>query len=212
MTKRKSGTQEMRQTMDTLSDALSRQMDLSGDIVSSLAQTTRRFLSTLAPKTGAGSCDIPEPCWMPQDLGEYHCALCPGSAGTMDIRVTNTDFKARSFTVAAAGADAGRISLTPNSFTLGPKERRTIKARFDTTLDDKSKCDAFEALIWVVGCNSHYLRWTIDVGTSERPCCHHVEVHDQPDYVHHWYDHFYCTRRCFGEPSRLPTGKRDPVG
>ncbi|WP_298918680.1 hypothetical protein [uncultured Roseobacter sp.] len=212
MTKRKSAATDVRQTMDAMSDVLSRQLDLSGDIVDSLADSARRFLSGLSQNVGPGSCEIPEPCWMPHDLGEYHCDLCKGSSGTMEIRITNTDYRARNFTIVAAGPDAGRVSLTPNSFSLGPKERRTVTARFDAALDDTVHCAELEALIWVMGCNSHFLRWTIDVGKSERACCHHVDVFDQPDYVHHWYDHFYCVRPCFGKTARPVPGAKDTVG
>ncbi len=192
----------MRDNLDSMSEMLSRQMDLTGEIVDSLAGTAQRFLSSLTAGQSSNCCDIPEPCWMPKDLGEYHCKLCAGSTGIMEITVTNTDFRPRNFTVAAAGPDAARVKLTPNSFTLGAKERLTVPAEFDTRLDDKVNCASFEALIWVVGCNSHFLRWTLDVGKSERACCHHVEVFDQPDYQHHWYDHFYCVRPCYGRSGR----------
>ncbi|WP_299508031.1 hypothetical protein [uncultured Roseobacter sp.] len=210
MKQRKSISKDMRDTVDSMSDVMARQMDLTGDIIDGLADTAQRFLSSLTAGQSSNCCDIPEPCWMPKDLGEYHCKLCAGSTGIMEIRITNTDFRPRNFTLAAAGPDAGRITLSPNSFTLGPKERRTVRAEFDTRLDDTVHCADFEALIWVVGCNSHYLRWTVEVGKAERPCCHHVEVFDQPDYEHHWYDHFYCVRPCYGKSTRPGTaGKSD---
>lgn len=208
-------SQDMRDTMDTLSDAMTRQMDLTGDIVDSLAESTQRFLARLSEGAPSNTCKIPEPCWMPHDLGEYHCKLCPGSSGTIEILITNTDFRARNFNLAAAGPDAGRISISPSSFNLGPKERRKVIAKIDTKLDDDVHCAEFEALIWVIGCNSYYLRWNVEVGKAERACCHHVEVFDQPDYEHHWYDHFYCVRPCFGRSSRPTPNTPDrpaPVG
>ncbi|GFE48899.1 hypothetical protein So717_06520 [Roseobacter cerasinus] len=206
MTKSKMTMRDVRQSMDSMSDMMVRQMDLTGELVDSLAGTAQRFLSTLSAGQSSNCCDIPEPCWMPKDLGEVHCQLCAGSTGIVEIRITNTDFRPRNFTLAAAGPDAGRVKLTPNSFALGPKERRTVRAQFDTKLDDGVHCAEFEALIWVVGCNSHYLRWTIEVGKTERACCHHVEVFDQPDYEHHWYDHFYCVRPCYGRSVRPGSG------
>lgn len=204
MKKGKMTSQDMRENLESMSDIMFRQMDLTGEIVDSLAGTAQRFLSSLT--AGQSSCcDIPEPCWMPKYLGEYHCKLCPDSTGVIEITVTNTDFQPRNFTVAAAGPDAGRVSLSPNSFALGPKERLTVRAKFDAKVDDTVHCAEFEALIWVVGCNSHFLRWTVEVGKSERACCYHVEVFDQPDYQHHWYDHFYCFRPCYGRSGR--TGK-----
>lgn len=206
MKKSKMTSQDMRQALGSMSDMVFQQMDLTGELVDNLADTAQRFLSSLTSGQSSSCCDIPEPCWMPKDLGEYHCQLCAGSTGIFEIRITNTDFRPRNFTLAAAGPDAARLKLTPNSFTLGPKERRTVRAEFDTKLDDNVHCAEFEALIWIVGCNSHYLRWTIDVGKSERACCHHVEVFDQPDYEHHWYDHFYCVRPCYGRSVRPGTG------
>lgn len=203
----KSAKQDVRETMDSMYDMMSRQMDLTGEIVDSLAGTAQRYMSALSAGQSANCCDIPEPCWMPKDLGEYHCQLCAGTPGIMEIRVTNTDFRPRNFTVAAAGPDATRVKLTPNSFSLGSKERLTVRAEFDTRLDDKTSCASFEALIWVVGCNSHFLRWSLDVGKNERSCCHHVEVYDQPDYQHHWYDHFYCVRPCYGRTGKAASGK-----
>ena len=60
----------------------------------------------------------------------------PAARGRLTLRVTNADFRPRSFEVVAAGADAGRVGIAPASFTLGPKERRTVEATFDAKLDD----------------------------------------------------------------------------
>jgi hypothetical protein len=196
----------------SMSETMREQMDLTGRIVDDVAeisgQFVRTFLSELAgPKTPT-CCDIPEPCWMPADLGEIHCELCPGGRGTLTIRVTNTDFRQRKFEVVSAGPDAGRVRIAPASFNLGPKERRTVQATFDAKLDEGVDCAELEALIWVFGCRNHYLRWTIEVGKRESACCHAIEVRDQPDYEHHWYDHFYCFRQCYGPHTR----PRQPEG
>lgn len=196
----------------TLSETMRDQMDLTGRIVEDLAEVSgqfvRSFLSELAgPKTRT-CCDVPEPCWMPVDLGDIHCELCVGGRGQLTIRVSNTDFRQRSFQVVSAGPDAGRVTIATSSFSLGPKERRTVTATFDASLGDRGDCAEFEALVWVFGCRNHYLRWTVDVGHHERSCCHEVEVRDQPDYEHHWYDHFYCMRPCFGPQTR----PRQPEG
>lgn len=196
----------------SMSETMREQMDLTGRIVENLAEVSgqfvRTFLSELSGPRTRTCCDVPEPCWMPADLGEIHCELCAGGRGTLMIRVTNADFRPRNFEVVSAGPDAGRVTVAPTNFTLGPKERRTVKATFDASLDDGVGCDELEALIWVFGCRNHYLRWTVDVGKRERGCCHEVEVRDQPDYEHHWYDHFYCVRQCFGPQTR----PRQPEG
>jgi hypothetical protein len=38
----------------------------------------------------------------------------------------------------------------------------------------------------------------VDESAASTPCCREVDVNDDPDYVLHWYDHFYVTRPCFG--------------
>jgi hypothetical protein len=32
----------------------------------------------------------------------------------------------------------------------------------------------------------------------QQACCREVAVDDNPDYVLHWYDHFYLPRACVG--------------
>jgi len=40
------------------------------------------------------------------------------------------------------------------------------------------------------------VRWTIKQTSRGGTCCHEVDIDDGPDYLHHWYDHFYCERPC----------------
>ena len=206
-----------RAMMDDLGEAMTRQIDLAGEMADSIADFTNDVITGVLERLpqSKGCCDIPEPCWMPQDLGEIHCDLCPGGRGSLRIVVTNTDFRPRGFQVASAGADAARISISPGTFNLGPKERRTVDVTFDAKVDDGVHCAEFDALVWVIGCRAHFLRWTVEVGKRDGGCCHEIAVNDQPDYVHHWYDHFYCMRDCFGrviqpDPKDRPTP--EPVG
>jgi hypothetical protein len=64
-----------------------------------------------------------------------------------------------------------------------------------------------KTIIWVDGCKLHYLIWHVSVGTVGFDSCHEVEVDDCPDYVHHWYDHFYCARPCFNQRSTDTAGR-----
>lgn len=173
----------------------------SGDLL-------RETVGELKAPRMAGCCDIPEPCWMPADLGEIDCDLCPGAAGRLRLRVANDGFRPQAFTVVAAGVDAGRVGIDAGDFTLGPKERRWVELRFDATLDKGVDKAELEALVWVLGCRNHYLRWTVTVGERGGRCDETVEVRDAPDYVHHWYDHFYCARSCFGAVGRPQAGVR----
>jgi hypothetical protein len=51
-------------------------------------------------------------------------------------------------------------------------------------------------IVWIDGCQRHYLRWTIVSTCAAQDCCAEVAVEDGPDLIHHWYDHFYCQRDC----------------
>jgi len=51
-------------------------------------------------------------------------------------------------------------------------------------------------LVWIRGCVDHVVRWTVKSSRRGSDCCHELEIDDCPDYVHHWYDHFYCPRPC----------------
>lgn len=146
-------------------------------------------------------CEVPEPCWMPLPLGEVSCTLRPGDSGTLCLVVTNGDFRAHTYQFAATGKSASAVSFSDTSATLGPKERIAVTATFTVPKDQRAedcRCIDHEALIWVRGCRNHYLRWTVDEANCAKPCCHEVAVNDDPDYILHWYDHFYMTRPCFG--------------
>jgi hypothetical protein len=192
------------------------QTELISGVVTALAQRTGQFVRTALQEATAQKtstcCDIPEPCWMPLEIGEVVCRLCPGGRGVVRLRITNTDFRQRSYNIVATGPDAGRISFDVGTFVLDPKVRRTVTATFDAASDDGDKCHKeLEALVWVLGCRYNYLRWAIHVGHHEEPCCREFEVQDGPDYVLHWYDHFYCPRPCFG-PSTIPGPQPAPEG
>ena len=154
------------------------------------------------PRSG---CDIPEPCWMPLPLGEVRCTLAPGTSGSVCLVITNEDFRSRTFTLGATGVSAGQVSFSKPSLELGPKERAAVTATFTSPKEQRQpadcRCIDQEAILWVRGCRNHYLRWTVDSADTGQPCQHEVMVHDQPDYVLHWYDHFYLARACPGGAS-----------
>jgi hypothetical protein len=136
---------------------------------------------------------------MPEDLGEVCTAACPGSIATMTIVVSNEDFRPRSFTAAASGPAGSFVELAPEKFEVGPKERHTVTARM--TLPATSQDGLrLEAVLWIRGCRDHFVRWTVRVGDRQRGACRCIDVVDRPDYIHHWYDHFYCVSGCRGAP------------
>ena len=142
-------------------------------------------------------CAIPPPCWLPRALGSVRSDVCAGGTATVRMLVENCSPTNREITIEAAGTDATDVTFSVASLTLGPMEQVTVTASLllkPTALSGEAK----EALIWVRGCHDHYLRWTVRTAPSACNTCHEVEVDDCPDYVHHWYDHFYCDHPCPG--------------
>ena len=173
-------------------------------------------MNTVAGQTGC--CEVPEPCWMPLSLGQVECQLRPGDAGTVCLIVTNGDFRPHNYQFAATGKSAALVSFSQAGAVLGPKERIAVTATFtlpkDTQATKDCACLENDLLIWVRGCRNHCLRWrvestTADCQTSGKTCCQDIAVNDDPDYVLHWYDHFYVARPCLGAP--LPP-RPNPVG
>lgn len=150
-------------------------------------------------------CDIPEPCWMPKNLGEITSHVCPGATAVLRLRITNCDIQPHHYQVAARGAGAPQVTVSPANLTIGPLERDIFTAKF--TVPDKKGCEDTEAVILIQGCNAYYVRWVITHAKQGGDCCHELEIEDCPDYVHHWYDHFYCHRPCFYDRRKPTTGK-----
>jgi len=152
---------------------------------------------------GRGSCcDIPDPCWMPVSDGTVTCLLRPGAKGQLWLTVTNEDFVGHTYAATTAGTNAAMVTLSPQSLKLGPKERGVISGTIAVPADGTAKRH-YDVLIWVAGCQKHYVRWEIDTTGRNDSCCHEVAIDDKPNYIVHWYDHFYCPRPCFRSTTRL---------
>ncbi|RDH84491.1 MAG: hypothetical protein DIZ80_03155 [endosymbiont of Galathealinum brachiosum] len=150
-------------------------------------------------------CDIPEPCWMPVQIGEICCQLRPGDVGEICFVVTNENFRAHEYSVVAAGEHGNLVHISDKLFNLGPKERRVVSAKFKMPgksstqeRDSCCKCNDYEAVIWVQGCQNHYLNWYLNSSEKSSECCHEVCVTDVPDNELHWYDHFHVMKPCPG--------------
>lgn len=164
-----------------------------------------------------GCCKVPEPCWMPLGLGAVRCQLKPGDSGTVCLVVTNGDFRPHNYQFAATGKSAAFVAFSQAGAVLGPKERIAVTATFTVPTDrqdgpEDCRCIDHDVLLWVRGCRNHYLRWSIDEVAQGKACCHEIEVADDPDYVLHWYDHFYIARPCPGVAPQGSTGAPAPVG
>jgi hypothetical protein len=145
----------------------------------------------MSPATRCG-CDIPPPCWAPQPMGDVESHVRPGETATLRVHVTNCGATSRTMKIEAVGAG---VTITPDSLPLGPMQRGLSLVSLTTTKDADPGTER-EVLVWVRGCHDHYLRWTVTVSTQRGWSDDDVHVEDCPDYVHHWYDHFYCDRPC----------------
>jgi hypothetical protein len=159
--------------------------------------------SPLVPKLNSCSCEIPPPCWMPRELRPVTSHVCAGAAASLRIRVTNCSPQTTTVSLEATGADKGKVKFSPASISLGPLERGVLTATLQTDAKAASGTE-LEALIWVRGCVDHVVRWTVKLSSKGGDACHELDVDDCPDYLHHWYDHFYCYRPC--------RDRRDPAG
>jgi hypothetical protein len=147
------------------------------------------------PRSGGCGCKIPPPCWAPQCMGEVTSHVCPGGTATLQITVTNSS-STRGEIELEVGGNAKGVTLTPASLSLGPMERGSVVASAAMPAE-ASHGEEHEIRLWVHGCRDHFLCWTVKVAKRGTDCCcHEVDVCDGPDWIHHWYDHFYCERPC----------------
>lgn len=165
------------------------------------AANTLSRAAPFAPRH-AGCCDIPRACWLPRELPDVRTLACPGSRASLRISVTNCTAAPRRVTVRFAAKPPGAL-VTPETVDIRPMERAVFTATVSVPSDATSNGD-IESLLWVHGCQTHVVRWT--VGIAEVVVCRSQEiaVEDCSDPVHHWYDHFYCQRPCAGSEGVAP--------
>lgn len=180
-----------------VADLIAQGRDLGMELASAVAGS--RFAESaraMAPRLGSSAaccCEIPPPCWLPKPLGDVTSNVCPGGKAIVRFRVTNCGIAKRTVDL-EADAKSG-VTWSPTKLSLGPMERALASASVDVPAETGSG-EERELLLWVRGCNDHYLRWTVRAASRGGDSCHEVEVDDCPDLVHHWYDHFYCDRPC----------------
>lgn len=186
------------ETAKGLGGLLAQGAQLGIDLVGSMVRDAARRVSPAGHSIGCRGpspcgCEIPPPCWEPQRLGELTSFVCPGDTATVRFRITNCGAQPRRF-----GLDApaeAEVKFTPAALALGPMERGVAGASL-TMPADAEEGQRREVVLWVRGCNVHFLRWTVSVSSKGSHACHEVCVEDCPDYLHHWYDHFYCRHHC----------------
>jgi len=193
-------TQTKTDNVDSIDDLIRAGMAAAEMLMTSLGEfaklavTTNPALKALQDLQGRRSCEIPPACWLPRSMGDIHSCACPGGTASIRIRVTNCQPKANHVEVVARSER--EVKVTPESATIEPMERKSFSVCVSIP-EDACPGEKFEMLVWVTGCNAYYLRWTVAAADRVSGSCHEVEIEDCPDYVHHWYDHFYCHRPCF---------------
>jgi hypothetical protein len=189
-----------------LTDLLNLTVRVGRNMVATMSRSGMSMLGGMVDCCGAVTkisrpipcgCAIPPACWAPQPIGELISHVCPGGTATVRLRITNGGIQSRSIGIEVQGKGTA-LTVTPPTLMLAPMERGVAVASMPVPADAASGQE-FESLVWVRGCQDHYLRWTGKIASRGADCCHEIEVEDCPDLVHHWYDHFYCARSCFGQ-------------
>ncbi len=141
-------------------------------------------------------CEIPPPCWLPQCFGEFASKACPCGTALLRIQVTNCQAVSSEVKLAIETDNDVTIKITPDRAVLGPMECKWFTLAVSIP-EDACQGECYDLMVWVRGCNEHYARWKITVTDGFCGTCLEKKIEDCPDYVHHWYDHFYCNRPCF---------------
>jgi hypothetical protein len=181
---------------DALRRLVQAELELGRTVLESLVGTPLPELGSVtrrASKCCTGSCDIPPPCWAPQSLGERTSHVSPCSDATLELALENCELKPRSIKVATTGYQG--VVVTPADLTLGPLERARVRLVASIPKGTAIGTE-HEVTIVIAGCKVHYLHWKLSVGTLGLTSDQPVKVKDCRDFVHHWYDHFYCPRPC----------------
>jgi hypothetical protein len=156
------------------------------------ANLLARALIGLAKKNHAGAgCEIPPPCWYPVAAGDLESCVCPRATATLCVRVTNDGPTSR--LIRAEVPDG--VTVKPAKLTLAPMERGRLTASFKVPADANPGAE-YEHVVWIRGCQSYYVRWRIVAAVADIDLDHELDIEDRPDYLHHWYDHFYCSHPC----------------
>lgn len=157
---------------------------------------------------GRCNCEVPPPCWIPVRLDDLSEHVGPGDTAVVRLAVTNDGATSRTFQIAASDP---LVVVEPTALTLGPLERGV--AVLSLTVPATAAGDHVDqCVVSVRGCKQYNFRWRVCVSRRhhhhhrrcgvlfrrhrDRDRALHVAVEDRPDYVHHWYDHFYCERPC----------------
>lgn len=186
----------MNPTVERIGDLVERGVVRGTALLDSLVRSDSfpRSPLELLPR-GACSCEIPPPCWLPRQLPPVTSHVCAGGRATLRIRVTNCSAEQTTVRLEVKGEAAKAVELSPAAISLGPLERGVLTASLPTDSKEGAGPE-HELLVWIRGCLDHAVRWTVRTSSRGGSATHELAVEDCPDYLHHWYDHFYCARPC----------------
>lgn len=138
---------------------------------------------------------IPEPCWYPLFAGAVWSSARPASKATLRLCIHNGGPTARKFGLTSDGA----VDFEPATLTVKPRQTAEATATF-TVAADASEGDKELLQLRVRGCRAHDVDWRVKAAKHAKPA--ELEIDDRPDYLHHWYDHFYYAHPCLPERRR----------
>lgn len=149
-------------------------------------------------------CDIPPACWLPRNFGNIESRSCRRGTALLRIKVSNCRPTPGEVRVHARTDARLDIKVTPDRAMIGPMECKWFTV-IVTIPEDACEGEQYDLVVWVSGCNDHFARWAVTVAEGASGTCRQLEVEDCPDYVHHWYDHFYCDRPCYSRSHKRST-------
>jgi hypothetical protein len=171
------------------------------DVLQSLYGSAPGALTGMADwatsRTGYGGgrcCEIPPPCWMPRPLCEVVSYGKAGNAASITFAITNDSMTTRAISISTTTSLTG-LTFSAHQLILGPMGRGRLEVTY-TIPATLTPAPGTEILLWIQGCKLYFLRWTIKAGPISGDTNYEVCVNDGPEYLHHWYDHFYCPRPC----------------
>lgn len=146
-------------------------------------------------------CNVPTPCWLPEDLGDREVRVDAGATARLTLRVRNTDGQQQHVTAHVTGAGSQFVMPATAAVTVRPFGWGIFT--FTVAVPPGSAGTYVDVQISIQGCRRHILNWRID---AEEKCAeekrdHDIVIRDGADLVHRWYHHFYCQRAC---PPRDP--------
>jgi hypothetical protein len=168
-------------------------------LTGSMPEALTEMVDLASSQTGAGGCgcEIPAPCWMPRELCEVVSYGKAGNVASITFMITNHSMANRVIAISTRTSLPG-LTFSATHMSLGPMERGSTEVAYKIPVTLISG-PGTEILLWIQGCRLYFLRWTVKLGPVSGDTNYEVCVKDEAEYLHHWYDHFYCPRPCLSD-------------